>query len=487
MKIPANYNKKKIAKVAALCLVVALIILGLVWFQSLRHILAVSGNSATGREYNESCLSPASEFRPVWECYEFTLEEPVSGPITARHSDGETHQTLAFEDGDQTKFRFTPSQAGLWKFSVGGSIDISSVRPDYAKGFVVANDINWTRSATGEAFVPQYLMYNRPDLESGLQEFVVEHGFTGFHITNLRDFMRNINYFEEIVLKTYRLGGVTHFWIWGDKSRRQTPSTYGVDADVLYREIAARLGPLPGWTVGYGFDLFEWASPEEVENLRETLHRLISYRHLVGARGHKNKYRQISSNLDYVSWEWHQPGLADYSDHIKFAKGKPAFSEDRFRIRQPSRYPDKDYDFERTRKGLWHSAITGGVANIWGHKPEGKGYSQPYPNKEAIRTYRKTIDLYFKPRMSVEDQVMDGGSCLGAADHLLCYVEDARRISFQTGALDNISKVLAIDTKEAYREIRIDDMGQDIELARASDWAILLLKSERVNNHSEKK
>jgi hypothetical protein len=414
----------------------------------------------------------------VWECYEIKLDEPLSGPITIRHPNGETHQTITFEDDGQTKFRFTPSQTGTWEFSTGGTIDISSARPDYAKGFVVADGINWIRSATGEAFVPQYLMYDRSDLDYGLQEFVVGHGFTGFHITNLRDFMRNISYFESIVLKTYRLGGVTHFWIWGDESRHQTPSTYGVDADVLYREIAARLGPLPGWTIGFGFDLFEWASSEEVEHFQKILHRSISYRHLLGARGHKNKYRQISNKLDYASWEWHKPNLTDYIDHIKFANGRPAFSEDRFRVRQPSRYPDKDYDFESTRTGLWHSALSGGVANIWGYKPKGKAYSEPYPNKEAIRTYRRTIDLYFVPRMAIDDQMIDDGTCLSATDHLLCYVEDANSINFKAGERAENFTILAIDTKRAYREIPIVDRGQTIELARISDWAIVLLKSD---------
>lgn len=477
MNLPTSFYIRKMLQVTAIG-AVTLIILVLIWFTSLRHIYAIPRGNVTNTQYEESCLSPASKLKPVWECYELTLENPTSEPITIRHTDGEIHQTLAFEDGDQSKFRFTPSQAGNWKFSTGGSIEISSERPAYAKGFVVANGINWTRSATGEAFVPQYLMYNQSDLDNGLQEFVVEHGFTGFHITNLRDFMRNFSYFEAIVLKTYRLGGVTHFWIWGDRSRLQTPLTYGLDADHLYKQIAARLGPLPGWTVGYGFDLFEWASADEVEDFQDYLQHATSYQHLVGGRGYKNAYRQISSNLGYASWEWHQPSLTDYKDHLKLANGRPAFSEDRFRVRQPTKYPEKDYDFEKTRKGLWHSTLAGGVANIWGHKPKGRGYSEPYPNKEAIRTYRNTIDKYFKSGMSIEDQVVDGGTCLGATSHLLCYVENSGKVSFQKGALKGISEILVIDTKEAYREIRIDVRGQVIELTKTSDWAILLIKSE---------
>ncbi|MAG93645.1 MAG: hypothetical protein CMJ48_07840, partial [Planctomycetaceae bacterium] len=45
--------------------------------------------------------------------------------------------------------------------------------------------------------------------------------------------------------------------------------------------------------------------------------------------------------------------------------------EDRFRIRHSKTYADKDYTMEMTRRGLWHSTMAGGVANIWGHLPRG--------------------------------------------------------------------------------------------------------------------
>ncbi len=99
-------------------------------------------------------------------------------------------------------------------------------------------------------------MYNELTLSEGIEEFVKDQGFNGMHITNLRDFLKNPEYFETVVLETYRAGGITHFWIWGDEQRQLTPKYYDGDINYLYNEILARLGPMPGWSVGYGFDLY---------------------------------------------------------------------------------------------------------------------------------------------------------------------------------------------------------------------------------------
>ncbi|MEC8891835.1 MAG: hypothetical protein VX901_00790, partial [Candidatus Poribacteria bacterium] len=65
-----------------------------------------------------------------------------------------------------------------------------------------------------------------------------------------------------IILKTYAAGGAVHLWMWGDSSRDQnTKERWGLNGCTdrrLQRYIAARLGPIPGWTLGYGYDLWEW-------------------------------------------------------------------------------------------------------------------------------------------------------------------------------------------------------------------------------------
>ena len=438
-------------------------------------------------EFSEHCLSPEVSQRPAWECYEIATSGSAYQDVVIRHESGEQHRVLTFEDQGQTKFRFTPTQAGVWEFSTGGNIEINAVRPDYAKGFVASEGDKWIRTATGKAFVPQFVMYDKSDLDEGLAEFVDGHGFTGFHITNLRDFMDNPSYFEAVALKTYRQGGVTHFWIWGDKTRRKTPETYGVDVDRLYAEIAARLAPIPGWTVGYGFDLFEWATAEEIEGFRNTLQQATSYHHMVGGRGHKNKYREISANLDYASWEWHQPTYEDYRDHIEKANNRPAFSEDRFRIRTPSRYPRKDYDPDLTLQGLWNSAIAGGVANIWGHQPEGKQFSEPYPNKDAIKTYSRFINKAFTSAMQPPDTALiNKGHCLRDNHTIaICYAEEVDKVSLDVSQIETPTQIVAVDTRSAYQEIEVPFSDETVSWSapHRSDWAFRIVGESYSENN----
>lgn len=428
-----------------------------------------------GGQFHESCLSPDHPGQgnyPVWECYEISVDESPHQPVTVRHESGEAYQVLTFRENNQTKFRFTPTQQGVWTFSTGGEIAINADRPAYAKGFVTAAGNKWIRSATQAAFVPQFLMYNKfDDLDAGLDEFVEGHGFSGFHITNLRDFMRNPSYFEAVVLKTYRRGGVTHFWLWGDEQRSLTPSTYDVDTDLLYAEIAARLAPLPGWTVGYGFDLFEWSTASEIESFREKLRADCSYHHMVGARGHKNEYTEISDELDYASWEWHRPSYSDYKDHLEHSEQRPAFSEDRFRIWE-SIYPG-DYSPELTYQGLWDSTMAGGVANIWGHQLEGEDFSEPYPNKEEIKTYSTFISATFSADMRPDNALVNQGRCLRGSKSAICYSQQPKDIRFTLDDIEMPVQIVAVDTRKAYRaiELSVSDAAFDWQPPYPSDWA----------------
>ena len=92
--------------------------------------------------------------------------------VIVKHEGGTEFQVLTFQESGQTKFRFTPTEQGVWSFSTGGEISINADRPAYAKGFVGAQGSKWIREATGEAFVPQFVMYDKPDLDAGLDEFV---------------------------------------------------------------------------------------------------------------------------------------------------------------------------------------------------------------------------------------------------------------------------------------------------------------------------
>jgi len=72
----------------------------------------------------------------------------------------------------------------------------------------------------------------------------------------------------------------------GDESRRQTPIRLGGrngPADRrLQRYIAARLGPMPGWTMGYGYDLDEWAAEKDLREWHAHMHRHFGWPHMLG-------------------------------------------------------------------------------------------------------------------------------------------------------------------------------------------------------------
>ncbi|MFW6271791.1 MAG: hypothetical protein ACOC1Q_01970 [Desulfosalsimonas sp.] len=424
--------------------------------------------------YEVTFFSRQSLQKPVWEVYEIPAGDSTGPhqPVVITHQTGKTHYSLTFRKNNQVWFRFTPDQKGRWVFSTGGAIDITGDRPLYAKGFIVPKDGKWARSATGEAFVPQYVMYDRSDIDGGIQEFVKGHGFTGFHIANLHDFLENPGYFEAVVLKTYRAGGTTHFWVWGDAQRGQTPREFDGEVENLYREIVARLAPLPGWSVGYGFDLREWAGKQEVEAFRKQLHAGTSYDHMVGARGHKNAYQAVSTNLDFFSWEWHRPDYEDYLDHLKHSGGRPCLSADRFRIRKPSRYPDKDYTEALTLQGLWDSFLAGGVGNIWGKKGEDGIYSVTYEIKPKIKTFRVFSDRFYNSEMKVRKPVDNGYKCIGGKSRTICKTPEISHVRWGAGSAP--VQVIAVDINRHYEQFVYPVIGEtSLRLPRKSEWAVV--------------
>ena len=368
--------------------------------------------------------------------------------------------------------------------------------PQANRGNVVAVGDNWAWE-NGDAFVPQLVMVGGPQvywngssvdtaaIDAEIDRFINQHGFNGFHMPVFcrwwdLDSSNGVCYngmsqpdertfavLEEFISRTYEAGGMVHFWMYGDSARSQNPgNSFGhgsqTEKNVL-NEIGARLGPIPGWTMGYGFDVFEWASSSQIEAWHNYLQGQMSANpHLLGARGTKNAYNNWSNDLEYWSAEWHQPTYYDYIDHLNNANGRPAFSEDRFRLGQDHAY--KAYTMDMTRRGMWHSTLAGGVANIWGNLTVdatdinmGLKTSQNYPNPEQIKTYSDFWNGRFNANMT-----RCGDYCISDGNITVLYGENVSTLGTQSG--------IAVDTKLPYAEISIAD-GQ---LPYASDWAIIL-------------
>ena len=467
----------------------------------------------------------------LWEPIEWPLEAEVwkgnpfdvEARVTFVHESGERRRTGMFYNGHKAwKFRFTATRTGQWTFETESEVaELAGKRGTIFVGAQGARKHGFIRSMKGNKwawqtaetethpFVPQLVMgrdldaYADPgQIQEDIRRWLVEHGFSGIHVAVLCRWFdfdevsadqiesddpnpdpRTFEVLEQLITEFHKAGGMVHLWMWGDESRRMTPAKWGINGKAdqrLQRYIAARLGPLPGWTAGYGFDLWEWVDGRQLADWHANLHRHFGWTHLLGARWEKNELTQATEALDYSSYEQHQPDYAKYVETIEKRPGRPSFSEDRFRVREPSPYPDKDYDLERTRRGLWHSTMAGGVANIWGYLVPSaeEGGSRPYPNREQILTYAKFFEQRFVPGMKRENGLTDGVALVGqkeGKDLVVIYKENSSEIPVTLTRFSKGMRGVAVDATKPYREIPIMVPQEGIWKApHASDWALAL-------------
>jgi hypothetical protein len=503
----------------------------------------ITGCTASEARRSARVVPPTGEAAQLWAPVEWTLDVPpppgqnpfdVRAAVEFVHREtGERRSTeMFYAGGDHWKFRFTGTRTGEWSYSTSsvhlplhghrGSVAVHPNPDPKARGFVTGLGSKWGWSGTGEVFVPQLVMYGAPPyyhenpgrIDADIQTFLVEHGFTGFHTEVFCRWFdleeqrcgeighpdpnpdpRTFEALELLIRKVYGAGGMVHLWMWGDNQRTQTPTKWGVDDPVdrrLQRYIAARLGPLPGWTMGYGFDLWEWTDDSKLAQWHRYLHAHFGWPHLLGARSEKNRLTQLSEAMDYASYEQHRPDYDMYVRTLERRPGKPAFSEDRFRVRE-SRYPEKDYTMEMTRRGLWHSAMAGGVANIWGYllpregEPSRSG-SNSFPRPDWIRTYARFFNQRlqsdmspcneltdYRPSVTLEAGSLHAALCDRRAARFLFYAEDTWQVRMDLSGMPEAQPAVAIDALKPYEEIHLGllDLGTRIwEAPYPSTWAI---------------
>ena len=161
---------------------------------------------------------------------------------------------------------------------------------------------------------PHYFRSNIGLIRSDISRYLTTHGFTGLHVpvycrwfdinqascanvANSNPDLDTFNALETLIREVYYAGGTVHLWAWGDSGRQQNPTLLSSEGGIngpadlrLQRYIAGRLGPLPGWTMGYGYDLFEWVGGGELSFWRNHMHNLMGWAHLLGARGSTNSF-----------------------------------------------------------------------------------------------------------------------------------------------------------------------------------------------------
>lgn len=461
-----------------------------------------------------------------WEPIEWRFKNPTcdGNPFDLvaeadfRRQDGKPRLTteLYYAGDDTWVLRFTGAAPGRWSFTIRSSdTDLDGRRGDVtvepnpgAAGFMTSYGNKWGWLGLDEAFVPQIVSYaapvdyhGKPDkIDADLETWFENHGFNGLHTfvgmawfdinqghSGSKEIAsddpnpdpRTFEALEMLISKAHRAGGMVHIWAWGDEQRKMTPIRWGINGKTdqrLQRYICARLGPLPGWSMGYGFDLQEWVRRDDLRDWHRFMHEKMGWSHFLGARA--PDLEQIYDGLDYSSYQQWRPTYDTYLEALeKRSPGRPVFMEDRFRVRK-NVYPEKDYDLEMTRRGLWHSTMAGGAANIWAHLIDAPrdGSSGIYPNREQIRTYSRFWKGRFFKEMVRSNAGADGVCLEVPGAFRVFYKEDSDLLRMDLSGLPSPLRAFAVDTRSAYREIPLSGLriasGQFFRAPHKSDWAI---------------
>lgn len=131
------------------------------------------------------------------------------------------------------------------------------------------------------------------------------------------------------------------------------------------------------------------------------------------------------------------------------------------------------------RRGLWRSMMAGGVANIWGYQPRATGESEPFPNREQIKTYATVHDRYFTAAMMRDDD-RTNGTCLSTKNQsvLLFYWEDEQSLQMDLNGVVGELHAVAVNTRKSYEEIDLGSVSGDVlwQTPTDSDWAVAVTK-----------
>ena len=480
-------------------------------------------------------LVQGTQYHPFieWELTDSTfIDNPFDVVATARftHQSGAMIETeMFYVENNIWRFRFSGNLTGDWSLMTVatdgdldghiGTIQIAANANPNVRGFLTGQE-KYFWSGNQEVIIPNYVMYfgdivsfhdNPPQINTDISEFMVGHGFTGFHIPSVGgrwfdydatnqvvlpshdnpDF-RTFEALELLIRMTYEAGGHVHIWPWGDQARRWTPTeldggTNGFEDLRLQRYIAARLGPVAGWSMGYAFDLDEWVSQSELHAWQRFMDDKMGWPHLLGGRFHQPNSGTNHANgvpwnsaMSYSAWEHHKPTHEVFRAAMSAVLGQPTFSEDRFRIRSSTRPKDFAADGVDTRRTMWYAAMAGGVASIWGNLLMASEKSDPYPNKEELKTFAEFFHGNNRFQMNlIPDSIITTEPCLFNSDDesYIVFIEETDSVKLDLSAAPQPYEAIAVNTAGAYEELNLGLMQNafsTLEFPFTSDWALHL-------------
>ena len=305
------------------------------------------------------------------------------------------------------------------------------------------------KGSDGELVKCTPILIMMPDVErwfsnpAGMRAFVAEfndnHGFNGGHVSTIgRGWFeigstdglrtapaapdaRTFAAFEAAASEWSERGGWLHLWMWGKSGSgdfSQLPGGYnGEHSRRLNRYLAARLGPVPGWSMGIGWDVEFWADAARIKWwLDDLVPQLGGWHHWIGHRYSdsdvgRGRDPEPANKGEYlargVTWNTLRPGSEQYagwehwstmtSDNaidagLAAAADRPMMSEDRFR-RRDGAWPQKDLRSDDDILKEIPRWARRGVGAIYGRlldrNVEG---SETWPNRSAIKAVIEGLD-----------------------------------------------------------------------------------------------
>ncbi|ASC73189.1 hypothetical protein XM38_041510 [Halomicronema hongdechloris C2206] len=468
---------------------------------------------------------------PSWKDNPFDLVATVS---FEHQNSNASHTTEMFYRGDNTwGFRFTGTHLGQWNFTTisndpdlngyYGSIivrhnsnpnlagfmtnignkfalqttDTETLRPYLFNAYMNQQSFeesgfvgNWTDTQDTSIYLQDAKEHGFDTILFAINNSWFEFGSSGWDEHNsVNPDIETFEILENLIINTHRQGGRVHLWAWGDEERRWTPIGVGCnrltrflescdggingEADRrLQRYIAARLGPLPGWTMNYGFDLQEWVSEEQTGRWADYLREHMGWPHLLWARG------RFNSNLSVASYSGMGHTYEDAVSNLEADPTRPHIFEER------DLYLREDFHtMDWTRQHLWRYTLAGGHGGFWGVGLDDD--AKPYPNPEQLRTHQQfwLEEKRFLFAMRPANSLVTTGDGyvlkIPSNANYVVYQEDTDVIRVDLSEMQGEQLAIAVNTKNEYDEI---DLGilepgqQTLELPEVSDWAIAVGK-----------
>ncbi|MGB3617629.1 MAG: DUF5060 domain-containing protein [Catalinimonas sp.] len=290
---------------------------------------------------------------------------------------------------------------------------------------------------------------------------------------------------ENMITQAHKQGKRLHIWMWGDQERVATPIPLkgGINGEVdqrLQRYIAARLGPLPGWSMGYGFDLHEWTNQQNLNHWAAFMHQHLGWDHLLSARGftlegdnNMNSYDGFGRNVELFTSAHGPKNKREVLEDMQSDSTRPHFYEERHSYKRPK----FDLDMDGTRRLMWWQMLSGGMGGWYGFYGDGRNTVEkgnyPYQNPEQFFTAKRFWDTYIDFDMKA---TIDGKTelmMLEGKHKVIIYAEESDAIQLPEKSF--AESYIAFDTKITYREIPFDKPTTNVWYPPyASDWVVVV-------------